>query len=59
MVRMSEMVGSARVQGVYQVYKPRYSRSKGYTEYQLLVPLTQSLHNKGAWFRERDLRMDR
>jgi hypothetical protein len=56
---MSEMVGSTRVQGVYQVYKPRYSRSKGYTEYQLLVPLTQSLHNRGAWFRERDLRMDR
>jgi hypothetical protein len=55
---MSEMVGSTRIRGVYQVYKSRYSRSKGHTEYQLLAS-TGSLHNNGAWFRERDLRMDR
>lgn len=55
---MSEMIGSSRVKGTYQVYTSRYSRSRGYTEYQLLVPLTQALHNKGAWFREKDLRID-
>jgi ankyrin repeat protein len=58
MVHMLEMVGSTRVKGVYQVCKSRYSPSRGYTEYQLLVPLTQSLHKKGAWVRERDLRRD-
>ncbi|KAH7394250.1 hypothetical protein DE146DRAFT_126541 [Phaeosphaeria sp. MPI-PUGE-AT-0046c] len=57
-VHMSELIGSRRVRGTYQVYASRYSRSKGYTEYQLLVPLTQALHNKGTWFREKELRMD-
>ncbi|OAK99934.1 hypothetical protein IQ06DRAFT_294321 [Phaeosphaeriaceae sp. SRC1lsM3a] len=57
-VHMSELIGTRRVRGTYQVYASRYSRSKGYTEYQLLVPLTQTLHNKGAWFREKELRMD-
>ncbi|KAH6249273.1 hypothetical protein HBI40_206620 [Parastagonospora nodorum] len=55
-VHMSEKIGSTRMKGSYQISKSRFSGSKGYTEYQLLEPLTQSLHNKGAWYREKDLK---
>ena len=43
------------MKGSYLISKARYDDSKGYIEYQLLEPLTQLLHNEGAWYRERDL----
>jgi hypothetical protein len=58
-VRISELVGSMRVRGSYQVHKIRWSKSKGYNEYQLIEPLTQVLHNNGAWIREKEIRRDR
>ncbi|EAT83363.1 hypothetical protein HBH56_196590 [Parastagonospora nodorum] len=54
-VHMSEKKGSTRMKGSYLISKSRFSRSKGYTKYQLLEPLTQLLHNEGAWYREKDL----
>ncbi|KAH4211223.1 hypothetical protein HBI56_115730 [Parastagonospora nodorum] len=54
-VHITENIGSIRMKRGYQISKARYDRSKGYTEYQLLEPLKQLLHNKGAWYRERDL----
>lgn len=59
MIHMSETIGGDRVRGNYEIKKSRYNRAGGYTEYQLLVPLTQELHNQGAWYRERELRIDR
>jgi hypothetical protein len=44
---------------IYKISKSHYSRSKGYFQYQLLVPETGKLHNGGEWFRERDLGMER
>ncbi|KAH4690723.1 hypothetical protein HBI23_144880 [Parastagonospora nodorum] len=55
-VHMSEKIGSSRMKGSYLISKSRFSSSKAYTEYQLLEPLTQLLHNKGAWYREKDLK---
>lgn len=54
-IHMSERIGSTKVKGVYQIYASRYNQPRGFTEYQLMVPLTQVLHNKGEWYRERDL----
>jgi hypothetical protein len=58
-VRISEMVGSTRVRGSYQIHKLRWSKSKGHNEYQLIEPLSQVLYNNGAWIRERDIGRDR
>ncbi|KAH4848957.1 hypothetical protein HBI38_070840 [Parastagonospora nodorum] len=54
-VHISERIGSTIMKGSYLISKARYDDSKGYIEYQLLEPLTQLLHNEGAWYRERDL----
>jgi len=45
-----------RKKNSFQVSKSRFIGPKGYYECQLLEPFTQSLHNKGNWYRERDLR---
>ena len=58
-VHMSETIGGAKVKGTYQIYSSRYNRGGGFTEYQLMVPFNQALHNKGHWYREKELRMDK
>jgi hypothetical protein len=56
---MAEVIDGARVKSTCRVYNSRYNREGRFTEYQLRELDTKSLHNRGNWYREKDLRMDR
>jgi hypothetical protein len=53
------LIGNDRIKGTYQVYQSQYNAQRGFTEYQLVEPLTGRLVKNGVWIRERDLKMER
>ena len=55
---MSIIEGGVRMKGTFSVAKSRYNGAKAFHEYQLLDPNGQ-LYQRGAWVRERDLRLEK
>ena len=54
---MSIIEGGVRTKGIFTIAKARYNSAKAFHEYQLLDRNGQS-YLRGAWVRERDLRLE-
>ncbi|KAL5121025.1 hypothetical protein ACEQ8H_000874 [Pleosporales sp. CAS-2024a] len=57
-VFMTEVIDGTRRKVSGEVYKSRFSQSKGHTVYQLRLPGSKTPYNNGMWYREKDIRRD-
>ena len=54
---MSIIETGARTKGSFTVYKAQYNRQRSFWEYQLLDARGR-LYERGAWIRERNLKLE-
>lgn len=56
---MSTVLNGTRVKGIYIARDSRFNARTGCFEYQIRLMLDLELYNRGAWVRERDLKLGR
>ncbi|KAH9862344.1 hypothetical protein IAQ61_010548 [Plenodomus lingam] len=58
-VHMSVVENGVRDMGIFKIHKGRYSESKATAVFQLWDEEKKAVHNKGKWYRDGVLKMER